>query len=404
MTYEEITLSKSEIVARHHDFINNAGVKLPSDKLPFMYWIPKFHKNPPKARFIVSSADCTTKSISKPLSQILKLLQRMHRAYCSSISFARAGQNRMFIVENSAAVVAVLDSISKRGKSLGTFDFSTLYTCIPLTKLLEAMEWIVLKGFKGGAKKYVTVNKNSAYFSNRKSKYDISLEANQVVSWIEFLINNTYFEIGSKIYRQCIGIPMGTDAAPFLANLFLYRHEFQFVEDHNNNPRVCARLRHCMRYIDDLLYVGDPEYFAETAKEIYPTELTLNRESSDPKQATFLDLSICVENDRFVTKTFDKRDDFPFAIINYPHVLSNIPRTVINGVIISQFLRFCRVSTTLSSFIDTAKMFITKLRNNGYNVSFLRRCMLRMKTHRVVEFKKFGRPYKRIVEDVLLHC
>ena len=37
----------------------------------------------------------------------------------------------------------------------------------------------------------------------------------------EYLIDNIYVSIGNRVYRQCVGIPMGTDCAPLLANLFL---------------------------------------------------------------------------------------------------------------------------------------------------------------------------------------
>ena len=34
-------------------------------KLPTMYWLPKLHKRPYKARFIANSSSCTTTELSK---------------------------------------------------------------------------------------------------------------------------------------------------------------------------------------------------------------------------------------------------------------------------------------------------------------------------------------------------
>ena len=34
------------------------------DKLPTMYWLPKLHKRPYKARFIANSSSCTTTELS----------------------------------------------------------------------------------------------------------------------------------------------------------------------------------------------------------------------------------------------------------------------------------------------------------------------------------------------------
>ena len=38
---------------------------------------------------------------------------------------------------------------------------------------------------------------------------------------IDFLIDNIYVRFGSYIFRQVIGIPMGTNSAPLLADLSL---------------------------------------------------------------------------------------------------------------------------------------------------------------------------------------
>lgn len=38
-------------------------------------------------------------------------------------------------------------------------------------------------------------------------------------------MNNCYFKFGNKVLRQIISIPMGSDPAPFIANLFLYYYE-----------------------------------------------------------------------------------------------------------------------------------------------------------------------------------
>ena len=340
-----------------------------------MYWIPKFHKNPLKFRFIVASRLCATKSISEPLTCILKLFLRMHRAYCRTIKLIR-NHNRMYIIDNSKPLLDELNVVSCRGnaKSIGTFDFSTLYTSIPLDKLVSALDWVTRKAFKGTSLKYVKVSSGNANFvgSKTRSKTDVSsnciiLSESEVKRCINFLVSNTFFTVGSSTFRQKIGIPMGTDAAPYLANLFLYSYEFSFLEKHNNNPVICRKLSRCFRYIDDLLYVGDPNYFSSVASEIYPPELTLNRENNFSDRATFLDLDINISNGRFVTKLYDKRSDFSFSIVNFPSKSSNIPTTIIHGVIISQVLRFCRACTNLYDFKLSCRQFFAKLRFNGFS-------------------------------------
>ena len=47
---------------------------------------------------------------------------------------------------------------------------------------------------------------------------------------LEYLIDNSFVEFGGRIFQQSIGIPMGTNCAPLLADLFLYPYEAEFVQ------------------------------------------------------------------------------------------------------------------------------------------------------------------------------
>ena len=47
--------------------------------------------------------------------------------------------------------------------------------------------------------------------------------------YVEYLIDNIYVSIGNKVYRQFVGIPMGTDCAPLVANLFLFYYEYKYM-------------------------------------------------------------------------------------------------------------------------------------------------------------------------------
>ena len=42
-------------------------------------------------------------------------------------------------------------------------------------------------------------------------------------------MNNSYFQVGSKIFYHVIGNPMGLDPAPFFANLFLFFHKSKWL-------------------------------------------------------------------------------------------------------------------------------------------------------------------------------
>ena len=107
-----------------------------------------------------------------------------------------------------------------KAATIRTFDFSTLYTKIPHNLLKAALIEIIEFVFKGGISNGVYVSKYGSVW--RKPSGDSTLYTKEnIVKLFELIIDNAYFQVGDKIFRQVIGIPMGSDPAPFIANLFL---------------------------------------------------------------------------------------------------------------------------------------------------------------------------------------
>ena len=79
-------------------------------------------------------------------------------------------------------------------------------------------------------KSYISVHKKYANWTNSPDEKTLALDCNQVIRLLNWLIDNIYVTFGDKIFRQKIGIPMGTDCAPFAANLFLYSYEYERID------------------------------------------------------------------------------------------------------------------------------------------------------------------------------
>ena len=43
-----------------------------------------------------------------------------------------------------------------------------------------------------------------------------------------FFLDNIYIRFSTKLYRHIVGIPMGTNCAPIVADLFLFSYERDF--------------------------------------------------------------------------------------------------------------------------------------------------------------------------------
>ena len=90
----------------------------------------------------------------------------------------------------------------------------------------------------------------------------------------------------TKFYKQTIGIPMGTNCAPLVADLFLFCYERDFMKSlsRENQADIIEAFKSTSRYLDDLLNI-DSIYFDQMVDRIYPTELQLNRANSSGNEA-----------------------------------------------------------------------------------------------------------------------
>ena len=141
-TYEHIDRDCACVVAEHLRFMANNRISVEPELhyLPSFYWLPKLHKEPYGTRFIAASNKCSTKPLSKLLTTCLSKITCHYQQYCAGI-YSRPGVNCFWIIDKSQEVLSMLNKINyfSTAKHLDSFDFSTLYTSIPHTSLLEAL-------------------------------------------------------------------------------------------------------------------------------------------------------------------------------------------------------------------------------------------------------------------------
>ena len=121
------------------------------DKLPTMYWLPKLHKRPYKARFIANSSSCTTTELSKLLTSCLTAIKSHVIRYCETV-YETSNKNWFWSIQNSGEVLSKLKCRGFRATSLSTYAFSTLYTTLPHNlikeKLLDLIKWTFKRALK----------------------------------------------------------------------------------------------------------------------------------------------------------------------------------------------------------------------------------------------------------------
>ena len=153
-------------------------------------------------------------------------------------------------------------------------------------------------------KKYIKINKFCARWSNKREKNsDVTfVESEILIKMINWLIDNTYVIVGDKVFRQVIGIPMGTDCAPFLANLFLFSYEFKWMNQVLKDRKfyILEKFKHCCRYIDDLFAINNDKTLLRLKHKIYPPELDITTDDKNDQNVHYLDLDILIKNDMFL--------------------------------------------------------------------------------------------------------
>ena len=133
--------------------------------------------------------------------------------------------------------------------------------------------------------------------------------ADSICEMIEFLIDNIFVQFGGRLFRQVIGIPMGTNFSNFHSSI---------SRQYDHGHRRLARSFNLCYNIDDLIVFNNKK-FLDYLKEIYPSQLTVEKANKSDHLADYLDLTFIIDSEgKLSTRLYDKRDDFDFHIVNFP--------------------------------------------------------------------------------------
>ena len=77
-----------------------------------------------------------------------------------------------------------------------------------------------------------------------------------------------------KMYKQVVGVSMGTNYAPLVADLFLFCYERDFMMSLSDDKQayIIGAFNTTSRYVDDILNINNI-YFDKMVSQIYPSDL-----------------------------------------------------------------------------------------------------------------------------------
>ena len=87
-------------------------------------------------------------------------------------------------------------------------------------------------------------NDKNAFFTSEQPKRYKLWSCQKMCDALNYLLDNIFIRFGSKLYRQIVGIPMGTNCAPLVADwfLFCYERDFMLSMSDNNQTDILLKL------------------------------------------------------------------------------------------------------------------------------------------------------------------
>jgi len=273
-----------------------------------------------------------------------------------------------------------------------------MFTGLEHTEILYGVSHLIDLCFRNSGKQLIAIGYKNVYYSNVKSYNNtVYLDKWDCKNLVEFLLNNTYIQFAGKLFKQVIGVPMGANSSPALADCTLAWFEFEFLSNPRNSQQA-RQANHSIRYIDDILSVNNPN-FSTIADTIYPKSLPLEC-TSQIDRCNYLDMSLDISSGgKLGVKIFQKTDSFNFPVIRYGFHDSNVHSSVGTKVFYSELIRFARVTNDSSNFCLRSRELFECFVNHGYPKHSLVDKIIDFLKNNGILLNKFGfRNYKNALD------
>ena len=225
------------------------------------------------------------------------------------------------------------------GSYLVTADVTSLYTNIPIVDCITAIDLFCRS---------------------------IDCEFTALVTELSrFVLTNNYFEAEGDLFHQKWGLAMGTPFAVSAAVIYMARLE---------DPLLSADgLLFYKRFIDDIFFIWhgsliDLHSFLNRLNSLAPT-IKLTWKFSQ-QEVIFLDMVVYVDPS-FPTKLSVRPYQKPLNRYLYIPFNSYHPNHAKKSFIKAELIRYVRLSSCLSDFLEIRNKFFNRLQNRGYPRRFL---------------------------------
>ena len=167
--------------------------------------------------------------------------------------------------------------------------YTYLYTSIPHQQLKDNLSKFVERVFTFKDKEYIVPNlyTRKAYFSTSSCKdKKVCFSKDDILECLFYLIDNSFVIYRDTVYRQVVGIPMGTNSGPQMADSYLhvYEHDYVLSLITAGDEDSLRKLENIFRYQDNLISFNDNGLLGMLLSLIYPREMVINCTIVSPRK------------------------------------------------------------------------------------------------------------------------
>lgn len=267
--------------------------------LPYLYGLPKTHKQECPLRPIISNVNSPTSKLSKWLaSHLSKAVGKISSSH----------------IINGVDFVSKVNKINVAGHRMVSLDVNSLFTKVPIDETIAFLK-----------RKLPTLN------------LDLPLPVSTFIKLIELCLTDNVFQSpNGSYYRQRFGLAMGNSLSAVLSNLFMEYFETEILPTIPDHPKTW------FRYVDDIFSLWPEQTnfqsFFQNLNNAHP-HIKFKVEWENNDCLPFLDTLITKRNDKLKFSVFRK----PTNSNAYIHFFSVHDDTVKKSTISTMFLRALRI-------------------------------------------------------------
>ena len=234
---------------------------------PKFYGLPQIHKAGTPLRPIVSSRGAITYGVAKELSYIIKPL---------------VGQSPHHLKNTQHFIQQLQSKRLEPGEVITSFDVKALFTSVPIQPSIQIV--------KQRLQQDPTLPQRTC------------MSIPQIITLLEFCLNNTYFLFQGKYYEQVQGAAMGSPISSLIANIFMEEFEVKALSTYPTSSLW-------LRFVDDTFVINKAEHSQAILQHINKQDphIQFRVEPTQQGSLPFLDTLVTTEpNNTFSTTVYRK--------------------------------------------------------------------------------------------------